>query len=111
MSNGYMKQDSLGAWKGVMRTLEHNISFHLKPRPSKTENEPIFEIFCNGDHGAEVKVGAVWEKNTKETGEIFYSLTFDDASFSKPIYVSAFKGKEPHTFDLVWQRPKQKQAA
>ena len=39
------------------------------------------------------------------------SLSLDDPSFSEPLNLAAFKAEEADTLDVVWNRPRQKDAA
>jgi uncharacterized protein (DUF736 family) len=107
-----LKEDGQGGLTGMIVTLEHNLKIHLNPCVARSPESPMFEIFAIGKGAVEVKVGAAWEKKTTKTGEIFYSLTIDDVSFSEPLNVTAFKAKEGFgVYEIVWQRPRQQKAA
>jgi uncharacterized protein (DUF736 family) len=101
-----LKEDGQGGLIGMINTLEHNLKIHLKPCAARTTESPAFEIFAVGKGAVDVKVGAAWEKKTNKTGEIFYSLTIDDVSFSEPLNVTAFKAEAYGVYDIVWKRPR-----
>lgn len=111
MSNGQLKEDGQGGLIGTIETLETSINVHLRPHQGRTPEAPVFEVFAKAKNGNHVRVGAAWEKTTKESGEVFYTMTLDDPSFSVPLNVTAFKGSAYGTYDVVWRRPRQQQAA
>lgn len=111
MSNGYLKQKELGKWVGKVVTRNVDFDFWLEPTKSLNEKAPCFEIMTKSKVGNAFKVGVVFEKRTKD-GEVFYSMSIDDPSLAAPLYVTAFGAKDrPGEFDIVWQRPRQKEAA
>ena len=66
------------------------------------------------DDGEIVPVGSVWKRDIKRgdrEGESMLSLSLDDPSFSEPLNLAAFKAEEADTLDVVWNRPRQKDAA
>ncbi len=112
MQNGNLKEDGQGGLVGVINTLQHDLKIQLKPYAGKTPDSPAFEVFAMSKSGSLVKVGAAWEKTIQATGEIFYSLTVDDVSFSEPLNVTAFKNKDAYgVFDIVWRRPRLEKVA
>lgn len=112
MSTNYMNQDQEGRWTGNITTAVYDINFWLRVRPSsENENAPCFDVITKSKHhGKEVKIGAVWEKKNRETGEVFYSITVDDPSLQQPLNVTAFPKEEPGEFEIVWSRPKKRTA-
>ena len=111
MSNGFLKQDNAGNWFGKIETMQHDIAFTLKFTPSDNENAPCFDIMTKSRSGTAVKIGSVWEKKAKDTGQSFYSMTVDDPSLDKPLYVTAFPSRDKtDQFDIIWNRPRPKVA-
>lgn len=112
MSNGILKEDGEGGLVGFIETMEHSVNVHIKPNQNaKTADAPFFEVFTKARSGNLIKIGAAWEQATKATGEVFYSIMLDDPSFSTTLNVTAFKGKAPYTYDVVWRRPRQQDKA
>lgn len=110
MSNGYLKFQN-GVFFGKIVTLTLDLSVTLKKIPDAEikVNGPTWDVFAKGPNGGEVIIGSAWEKQTNETKEGFLSITMDDPSFPAKINVAAFK-RPDGTMEVVWQRPKQKQA-
>lgn len=109
MSNGYLKQNENNEWQGKIETLRHNMRIKMVPVKNRTENSPAFEVHTP-NNGGSLKIGVAFEKHTKE-GEVFYSMSLDDPSFDAPLYVTAFQSRDHDGFDIVWQRPRKKEAA
>ena len=108
--------------KGSFRTLYLNMSFQLAPVPSEdrpSADAPSHRIFVKTEDGA-VGIGSAWLRvveNGPNMGDPFYSLTFDDPSFDKPLYLAAFVRRGPARtnpkeveYEIVWRRPRQKAA-
>lgn len=112
MSNGQIKKLANGQLVGEILTVEHDFNFALVLREDGNDNEnaPKYDIITKSRSGKDVKIGAAWVKTARETGMEFFSLTFDDASFEKPLYVTAFHDDDGETMTLVWNRSR-KQAA
>lgn len=93
---------------GKYRSLAVNFPLEMVP-VGGTGDKPSHEVYSGS-----VKIGAAWEKSTKASGEIFYSLTLDDPSFACSLNLAAFPSREDGEagcYNLVWSRPKQKEAA
>lgn len=121
MSNGWIKQRTMGEWVGRVVTRNVDFEFTLKPTNSPNPKAPAFDIMTKSKMGTAFKVGVAFEKRTSEKtddqgvvtgGEVFYSMSIDDPSLPAPLYVTAFGAKDrPGEFDIVWQRPRAKEAA
>lgn len=114
MSNGHLKVNANGEWQGKIQTLHVDMDIKLERIPSterKSDSSPVFNVMARGRNNSAVKVGVAFEKRIKDTQEAFYSLTIDDPSMAAPLYVTAFPAEEQGKFDIVWQRPRKKEAA
>lgn len=110
MSNGYLKLEN-NEWRGKISTLHIDMAIKLAPVERRSENGPAFYVYAAGKGGHAVKVGVAFEKRMKDSGEAFYSLSIDDPSLDATLYVTAFPTKEDGKLDIVWQRPRKKEAA
>ena len=110
MNNGYLKLEN-NEWRGKVTTLHIDMPIKLVAAERRTENAPAFDVFSQTKSGSAVKVGVAFEKRMKDSNEAFYSITIDDPSMEAPLYVTAFPSKEDGKFDIVWQRPRKKDAA
>ncbi len=93
---------------GRYKSLTVNFPIEMVP-VGGTGNKPSHDVYSGG-----VKLGAAWEKTTRDTGEVFYSLTLDDPSFPQQLNLAAFPSREDgeaNCYNLVWSRPKAKEAA
>jgi uncharacterized protein (DUF736 family) len=119
-----MKLNSMGQLYGRVVTRNIDFEFTCKLTNSNNPAAPAFEIMTKSKMGTPFKVGVGFEKRTKERtdeqtgqvtgGEPFYSMSIDDPSMAAPLYVTAFGAKEKDRageFDIVWQRPRAKEAA
>ena len=89
---------------GEVRTLNLNARVQLIPTNSASENAPAYRVMAG-----RAELGAAWEKEAKETGKPFLSLTLDDPSFERAIYANLVESEiEPGTYDLLWNRSKSK---
>lgn len=110
MSNGYLKLEN-NEWRGKITTLHIDMAIKMVPVERRSDNGPAFDIYAAGKGGQAVKVGVAFEKRMRDTQEAFYSFTIDDPSMDAPLYVTAFPAAEDGKFDIVWQRPRKKEAA
>jgi uncharacterized protein (DUF736 family) len=95
-------------WEGYISTVTMNFRFRLRPATkSSNPNAPRFEIVTRSASGNDVVIGAAWAKaikSGKKEGEEFFTLTFDDPSFSKSLNVAAFKNDETGDYDVTFRR-------
>ncbi|WP_156445372.1 DUF736 family protein, partial [Blastomonas sp. CCH5-A3] len=61
----------------------------------------------SADRRSWVKIGALWEYSSNETGECFLSGQIDDPSLSAPIPVAMFQQNDG-SFNVAWRRSKPK---
>lgn len=97
--------------EGFIETLEHDLKFRLKLlHDRRGEKDPSYEIVArNRTSGRAVRIGAGWIKTAargSHEGEDFISLTFDDPSFPRPLYCTAFPNEDGQTWNIVGSRPR-----
>lgn len=56
-----------------------------------------------------MKVGALWQYASNETGEVFLSGRIDDPSLDKPLDVALFN-QDDGSYNVAWRRPKAKRS-
>jgi uncharacterized protein (DUF736 family) len=99
-------------WEGYVSTLIYNFRFRLVPAPnSSNPNAPKYHVVTRNNAGIDVVIGAAWVKTTKRgknEGEDFFTLTFDDPSFPKPLNVAAFKNPDTADYDISFRRRQDK---
>ncbi len=113
MSNGYLKFNGNGTIEGRVITRQIDFTFLGKPTNSTNEKAPALELFAKSRSGAEFKIGVAYEKEMKDGKDKFFSMSFDDPALDAPLYVTAFPSKdgEVGVYEIVWQRPRKKEAA
>ncbi|WP_341894298.1 DUF736 family protein [Ferrovibrio terrae] len=95
---------------GHLSMLAHQFKFGLQAFVSQNPNAPRFVAMAKTPDERLIEIGKVWVKLIKQgefEGKEMFSLTFDDASFARPLNVAAFPTAEPGIYEIVWQRPKQ----
>ena len=63
--------------------------------------DPLFRIFA----GANVELGAAWQKRSEQTGNDYLSVKLDDPSFPAPIYATLTQIEGEEGYQLIWSRP------
>ena len=96
---GTFKKTDTG-FTGTIRTLTVNVKATLVPNEKRSENAPDYWLLSN----SVVEIGAAWQKTAKESERPYLSITFDDPSFSGPIYARLLEA-DKNSYDLVWTRP------
>ena len=102
------------ALKGTIELPNINGIIYLVPNPSRyNDKSPDMIVKMADNNGVFVKVGSAWRKELKNDAGDFYSITLDNPSLEKPVYISAFPefddekngGKILH-YNLTWSRPR-----
>jgi uncharacterized protein (DUF736 family) len=65
-----------------------------------SDKEPHFRIFA----GANVELGAAWQKTSNE-GRDYLLVKLDDPSFPAPIYATLIEVEGEGGLQLIWSRP------
>jgi uncharacterized protein (DUF736 family) len=93
---------------GYIRTLSFDFKFQMVRNPDQNGmNSPDYLISTKSSQGHLVPVGVAWLKKPKRYGvdqNEFLSLTFDDPSFEKPLYVAAFSQDDGKNWNVTWRR-------
>ncbi len=113
-----IKKDADGtpSGQGPFVTLDYNMTLAIVPSDGDVSgNRPTHHVTCKGRrHNGRVQIGSAWWKEI-ESGEMAgdhrFSITLDDPSFTRPIYLSAIPiHKGADEFELVFNRPSEKPA-
>jgi len=108
MNIGSIKQNDDGILIGRVTTLAFSITIALREVQSNNERAPAYDIMAlSADRRSWVKVGAVWEYHSNETGEVFLSGRIDDPSLDKPVDVAMFQQNDG-SYNVAWRRPQRK---
>lgn len=108
MNIGNIKPTGDGRFIGRIASLTLNLQVALVAVNSTNERAPAFDIFAlGGDRRTWVKVGALWEFSSNDTGEVFLSGRIDDPSLDKPIDVALFR-QQDGSYNVAWRRPQRR---
>lgn len=106
MNIGKLHEQQDGSASGYICTLEMQVNFNLVKNLDKNgDKAPDFLIMAG-----KVDLGACWQNQAAQTGEIYYSLEMDDPSFPQKLKCAAFKNQDG-TWRIVWDRPQAKRTA
>ncbi|WP_073977714.1 DUF736 domain-containing protein [Erythrobacter donghaensis] len=108
MNIGTLKANAEGVLIGRVSTMAFSATLALRAFESTNERAPKFDLMAlSVDRRSWVKVGALWEYSSNETGECFLSGTIDDPSLVNPIPIALFRQNDG-SMNVAWRRPKQK---
>lgn len=108
MNIGTLKANAEGVHIGRITTLTFSATVALRAFESTNERAPKFDLMAlSADRRSWVKIGALWEYSSNETGECFLSGQIDDPSLSAPIPVAMFQQNDG-SFNVAWRRSKPK---
>ena len=108
MNIGSIKPNEQGILIGRVQTMAFVATIALQEVNSTNERAPAFDVLAlAADRRSWVKVGALWEYSSNETGEIFLSGRIDDPSLDKPIDVAMFQ-QQDGSYNVAWRRPQRK---
>lgn len=106
MNIGNLKTNEEGVHIGRIATLAFSATVALRPFQSTNERAPRFDIVAlSADNRSWVKVGALWEFHSNETGEAFLSGRIDDPSLANAIDIALFR-QDDGSYNVAWRRPK-----
>ncbi|OZA92882.1 MAG: hypothetical protein B7X67_28505 [Rhizobiales bacterium 39-66-18] len=86
---------------GSIRTLTLNVKAKLVRVENPSDKGPHFRIFA----GANVELGAAWQKTARDTERDYLSVKLDDPSFPAPIYATLIEVEGEEGLQLIWSRP------
>ena len=108
MNIGTLKANADGVHIGRIVTMAFAATIALREFVSTNERAPAFDVMAlSADRRSWVKVGALWEYTSNETGEVFLSGRIDDPSLDKPIDVALFRQNDD-SYNVAWRRPQRK---
>lgn len=102
--------------KGSLATLLIGFKFNVVMAAGAVGgDQPAIKFYAVNPLGESVEIGAGWLKEIQhgdQAGRRFYSITFDDPSFDKPLNVAAWPVEgQDGKFGITFSRPRQQQAA
>lgn len=108
MNIGSIKPNDQGILIGRVQTMAFVATIALQEVNSNNERAPAYDVLAlAADRRSWVKVGALWEYSSNETGEVFLSGRIDDPSLDKPIDVAMFQQNDG-SYNVAWRRPQRK---
>ena len=110
MNIGNLKSNDEGTMVGRITTMAFSAVIALREVNSTNDRAPAFDIMAlSADNRNWVKVGALWEYNSNETGEVFLSGRIDDPSLSSPLDIAGFS-QDDGSYNIAWRRPQAKRS-
>lgn len=108
MNIGNLKANADGVLIGRITTLSLTMTIALRAVSSTNEKAPAYDVMAlSADKRSWVKVGALWEYASTETGEMFLSGRLDDPSLDKPVDVGMFR-QDDGSYNVAWRRPQRR---
>jgi uncharacterized protein (DUF736 family) len=103
MNIGELTKNGNGYFMGSIATLA--VSMTLALRDVHIPGKSIrYEIHAKSASGAWVKVGALFAKDARETGEEFLQGYIDDPMLDKKLYIACFMQRDGN-YAIAWSRP------
>lgn len=109
MNNGILEYSpEYNTYKGNISSLQLDYKIALAPTVHNDPNKPSHDVYAYAGE-RRVSIGSAWTKvyqSGPHQGKNFLSMSLDDPSFERPLYVSAYIGANDTTFEIKFQRPK-----
>ena len=101
--------------EGNVNTLLLSVRFEMRKLLAKpnSPNAPTHAIVAWDNDGVEITIGSAWLKTMTKPGREgtpFFSMTFSDPSFVRPLNAAAFKAVEGNGWDIVFRHRQEKSA-
>ena len=110
MNIGNLKSNDDGIHVGRIVTLAFAATVALREVTSNNEKAPAYDVMAlSADRRSWVKVGALWQYSSNETGELFLSGRIDDPSLDKPLDIALFS-QDDGSYNVAWRRPQRKRS-
>ena len=110
MNIGNLKTNEEGIFVGRITTLAFTATVALREFTSNNDKAPAYDVMAlSADRRSWVKVGALWQYASNETGEVFLSGRIDDPSLDKPLDIALFN-QDDGSYNVAWRRPKAKRS-
>ncbi|HUB48328.1 MAG TPA: DUF736 domain-containing protein [Acetobacteraceae bacterium] len=88
---------------GKIQTLSINASLTFLPNQNRSSPDaPAYRAFRG-----RTEVGAAWEKTSDNTRRTYYSVRFDDPTFTAPFFANLV-AQDEGGFALIWSRPQRR---
>lgn len=103
MNIGTVSPTPSGELLGHMAIMSFDARIGFRPVASANERAPKFEVVALNVARRWVRVGALWEKEARETGEVYLTGHVDDPALPDKLYVAAFR-QDDGGYALAWAR-------
>lgn len=105
MNIGELAKNDRGIFVGQIETVAVAMKLALNPNRSDNERAPAYDIYALAKSRAWVKVGALWTKETRESGEEFLQGHIDDPSMEQRLNIACFR-RDDGSYAIAWSRPR-----
>lgn len=103
MNIGTVTPTAGGELLGHMAIMSFDARIGFRPVASANERAPKFEVVALNVARRWVRIGALWEKEARESGEIYLTGHIDDPALPDKLYVAAFR-QDDGGYALAWAR-------
>lgn len=103
MNIGHVTPSPSGELVGHLAIMSFDARIGFKPVASANERSPKFEIMALNVARRWVRLGALWEKEASQTGEVYLTGHIDDPVLPAKLYVAAFRQNDD-AYAIVWTR-------
>ncbi|MEH3101665.1 DUF736 family protein [Sphingomonas adhaesiva] len=98
MNIGEIVRNDNGKVGGYVAEAGFDFNVFLEKVPSDHPRAPIFNMMTKSPRGRDVRLGSLWERSAKDTGEIYFGGYFDTAQ-SGYVPIRLFRSRQN---DRVW---------
>lgn len=103
MNIGTVTPTATGELLGHMAIMSFDARIGFKPVASPSERAPKFEVVALNVARRWVRIGALWEKEARETGEVYLTGHVDDPALPYKLHVAAFR-QDDGGYAVAWTR-------
>jgi uncharacterized protein (DUF736 family) len=103
MNIGSVKLTPSSELQGSVAFLGFDAKVMFVPVASANERAPKFEIVALNVARRWVRIGALWERDARESGEVYLTGHLDDPCLPSKLYVAAFR-QDDGAYSIVWNR-------
>lgn len=103
MNIGSVKPQDGGELLGHLAIMSFDARVGLKPVASTSDRAPKFEIVALNVARRWVRIRALWEKEARETGEVYLADHIDDPALPSKLFVAAFRQADD-AYAIAWTR-------
>lgn len=105
---GSLKFIGNNEYVGSIKTLKLSLDFYFVSKEKASPNAPAYDVVIKQGRSP-IIIGAAWQKlimRGAKSGKHFFTISVDDHSFDKPLFLSAFPTVD-NNYDIVWNRQKE----